>query len=93
MDLTLERLDQPRAAGSVLPLASLQANGRVVEVRFPRMGTFRPGEYAFTAFADPARNRAIIRRSDGALLDGEPDALPAGDGAAGGNFRFLIRID
>jgi hypothetical protein len=45
-----------------------------------------------TLFGDPAQDHRAIAEPDGHRLDGEPVALPSGDGAEGGDFTFAIAV-
>lgn len=56
-------------------------------------GVFRTGRYVVLLRADLGeRYRPIMARDTGSPLDGEPDALPSGNGAEGGTFRFPIVV-
>jgi hypothetical protein len=52
--------------------------------------TFRTGRYIVTLFgdADSSVGRPAIASTSGVALDGEPLALPSGDGKEGGTFTF-----
>jgi hypothetical protein len=54
--------------------------------------TLPPATYAVTLFGDPAQDHRAIAEPDGHRLDGEPVALPSGDGAEGGDFTFAIAV-
>jgi hypothetical protein len=57
-------------------------------------GVFAKGEYRVTLFGDPDPRslRPTISSASGARLDGEPTALPSGDGVEGGNFVFRFEV-
>jgi hypothetical protein len=56
-------------------------------------GTFPRGTYTVALFGDSDANHPAITTSDrSARLDGEPAALPSGDGAQGGTFRFPLVV-
>jgi photosystem II stability/assembly factor-like uncharacterized protein len=58
-------------------------------------GVLDPGVYEIVVYgdADDAEGRpAVSALGTGERLDGEPDALPSGDGAEGGDFTFSIEL-
>ncbi len=60
----------------------------------PEFKAFRTGDYTVTLFGDkdPTVARPTITGTDGLRLDGEPLALPSGNGVEGGNFVFKFVI-
>jgi hypothetical protein len=58
-------------------------------------GTLPPGTYDVTGFGDPPTGQrpAISAADDQQRLDGEPTALPSGDGTEGGNFTFVVDVE
>ena len=65
----------------------------LVEFKAPK--EFDPGEYHVTLFGekDPSGKRPAITSEGGQRLDGEPVALPSGDGNEGGDFTFRFIIE
>lgn len=54
---------------------------------------FKPGDYTVTLFGDETPPRMSIRDlATNTRLDGEPLALPSGNGVQGGNFVFKFRM-
>jgi hypothetical protein len=55
---------------------------------------FLPATYTVSLYgtADPVSGRKAILATDGTALDGEPSALPSGDGNPGGNFTFKFQV-
>lgn len=60
---------------------------------FPE-GNFPEGEYTVTLYGDPDQSvgRPAIAAINNVRLDGEPNALPSGDGTEGGNFVLKFEI-
>ncbi len=58
-------------------------------------GAFDAGAtYDVTLFGDPTGGRpTIVAEDDAQRLDGDPVALPSGDGAEGGDFTFVITCE
>jgi len=76
------------APGTAGEVGSIRARFRFVD------GPFPAGTYTATLFGnpDPANARPTITSARGRRLDGEPAALPSGDGADGGNLVFEFDI-
>jgi hypothetical protein len=55
--------------------------------------SFERGDYTVTLFGDETPPRLSIRdQATNTRLDGEPLALPSGNGIEGGNFVFKFRV-
>ena len=50
------------------------------------------GSYDVLVNGDPDKNRQAVTDPNGQRLDGEPTALPSGDGTEGGSFTFTLTV-
>jgi hypothetical protein len=88
-------LVQREAPLAMIPGATQTARANAVDfILASELGTFSKGEYRVTLFGDVdlKKLRPAIRSSAGARLDGEPLALPSGNGVEGGNFVFQFEV-
>jgi hypothetical protein len=88
-------LVQREAPLAMIPGAIQAAGADAIEfILASELGTFPKGEYRVTLFGDgdPKKLRPAIGSSAGARLDGEPLAVPSGNGVEGGNFVFQFEV-
>jgi hypothetical protein len=84
-----------RAAPLAMIPGAIQALGpATIEFTLASEVSFVKGEYRATLFGDVdlKKLRPAITSTSGARLDGEPLALPSGNGVEGGNFVFQFEV-
>lgn len=80
---------------TIIPGIIIPENPRTIRFEIHNQLTqFRVGDHVVTLFGDvdPGGFRPAIADTAGSRLDGEPIALPSGNGTPGGNFRCRFTV-